>query len=162
MGDQLMNERSYPDRPWVGVGGIVFQDDKVLLVKRGREPGLGKWSIPGGAVEIGETVNRAIQREIEEETGLIVEVIDLIEIFERIIPDPQGRILYHYILLDYWCVIKGGQLMAQSDADEAGFFPVVSLKTINLPQETERVILKAYEKHQNIFLTKNKKEKKNQ
>ena len=162
LGDQLMNERSYPDRPWVVVGGIVFQDDKVLLVKRGREPGLGRWSIPGGAVDVGELVKAALQREIEEETGLLVEVLDLVEIFERIIPDPQGRILYHYVLLDYWCAIKGGQLKAQSDADEAGFFPVVSLKTINLPQETERVILKAYEKHQNFCLTKNEKEKKNQ
>jgi 8-oxo-dGTP diphosphatase len=145
-----MNERSYPDRPWVGVGGIVFQGDEVLLVKRGREPGLGKWSIPGGAVEVGETVERAIQREIEEETGLIIEVVDLIEIFERIIPDLQGRILFHYVLLDYWCVIKGGQLKAQSDADEAGFFPVDSLKTINLPQETEQVILKVYEKYKKL------------
>lgn len=157
-----MNERSYPDRPWVGVGGIVFQGDKVLLVKRGKEPGLGKWSIPGGAVEVGETVKSAIQREIEEETGLFVEVLDLIEIFERIIPDLQGRILYHYVLLDYWCGIKGGQLKAQSDADEVGFFPVASLKTVNLPQETEQVILKAYEKHQNFYLTKKEKEMKNQ
>jgi len=150
MGDQLMNERSYPDRPWVGVGGIVFQSDKVLLVKRGKEPGLGKWSIPGGAVDVGESVKTALQREIEEETGLLVEVLDLIEVFERIIPDPQGKILYHYVLLDYWCGITGGQLMAQSDADEAGFFPVDSLKTINLPQETERVILKAYEKYKKL------------
>ena len=149
-----MNERSYPDRPWVGVGGIVFQDDKVLLVKRGKEPGLGKWSIPGGAVEVGETVKRALQREIEEETGLMVEVLDLVEIFERIIPDTQGRILYHYVLLDYWCGMKDGQLKAQSDAADAGFFPVVSLNSLNLPQETERVILKAYEKHQKYLLDK--------
>ncbi len=136
-----MSERSYPDRPWVGVGGIVFQDDKVLLVKRGKEPGLGKWSIPGGAVDVGETVKTAIQREIEEETGLLVEVLDLVEIFERIIPDSQGRILYHYVLLDYWCRMKGGQLKAQSDAADAGFFPVVSLNSMNLPQETERSYL---------------------
>ncbi len=157
-----MNERSYPDRPWVGVGGIVFRDDKVLLVKRGKEPGLGKWSIPGGAVDVGESVKTALQREIKEEAGLLVEVLDLIEVFERIIPDPQGRILYHYVLLDYWCGIKGGQLKAQSDADEAGFFPVVSLKSINLPRETEQVLLKAYEKHQNFCLTKNEREKKKQ
>jgi 8-oxo-dGTP diphosphatase len=149
-----MNERSYPDRPWVGVGGIVFQEDKVLLVKRGKEPGLGKWSIPGGAVDVGETVNRAIQREIEEETGLLVEVLDLVEIFERIIPDTEGRILYHYVLLDYWCRMKDGQLKANSDAADAGFFPVVSLKGMNLPQETERVILKAYEKYQKYLLDK--------
>ena len=149
-----MNERSYPDRPWVGVGGIVFQDDKVLLVKRGKEPGLGKWSIPGGAVDVGESVKEALQREIEEETGLLVEIFDLIEIFERIIPDTEGRILYHYVLLDYWCGMKGGQLKAQSDAADAGFFPVISLKTMDLPRETERVIWKAYEKHQKYLLDK--------
>ena len=96
----------------------------------------------------------AIQREIEEETGLLVEVLDLVEIFERIIPDPQGRILYHYVLLDYWCGMKGGQLKAQSDAADAGFFPVVSLNSMNLPRETEQVILKAYEKHQKYLLDK--------
>ncbi|OGP51394.1 MAG: hypothetical protein A2Y79_03750 [Deltaproteobacteria bacterium RBG_13_43_22] len=149
-----MNERSYPDRPWVGVGGVVFQGDKVLLVKRGKEPGLGRWSIPGGAVDVGESVKSALQREIEEETGLLVEVLDLVEIFERIIPDAQGRILYHYVLLDYWCGVKGGKLTAQSDADDVGFFPVVSLKTINLPRETEKVIWKAYEKHQKFLLDK--------
>ena len=149
-----MSERSYPDRPSVRVGGIVFLDDKVLLVKRGKEPGFGKWSIPGGAVDVGETVKRAIQREIEEETGLLVEVLDLVEIFERIIPDPKGRILYHYVLLDYWCAMKGGQLKAQSDAADAGFFPVGSLDGMNLPRETEQVILKAYENHQKYLLDK--------
>ncbi len=149
-----MNERSYPDRPWLGVGGIVFKDQEVLLIKRGKEPGLGKWSIPGGAVEVGESVKTALCREIEEETGLLVEVQDLVEIFERIIPDDQGRILYHYVLMDYWCGIISGKLKAQSDADEAGFYSVVSLGTMNLPRETERVILKAYEKHQKILLDK--------
>jgi 8-oxo-dGTP diphosphatase len=149
-----MSERSYPDRPWLGVGGIAFQGHKVLLVKRGKEPGLGKWSIPGGAVEVGESIKAALCREIEEETGLLVEVLDLVEIFERIIPDGQGRILYHYVLMDYWCGVKGGKLTAQSDAQEAGFFPVVSLETMNLPRETEEVIRKAYEKHQKIVLDK--------
>ena len=97
----FIDERSYPDRPWLGVGGIVFQGDRVLLVKRGKEPGRGKWSIPGGAVDIGETVERAVKREIEEETGLQVEVLDLVAVFERILPDPQGKILYHYVVLDY-------------------------------------------------------------
>lgn len=156
-----MSERSYPDRPWVGVGGIVFQDDRVLLVKRGKEPGLGKWSIPGGAVDLGETVKSALQREIEEETGLLVEVLDLVEIFERIIPDAQGKILYHYVLLDYWCGMKSGRLRAQSDAADAGFFSVFSLETMNLPRETAEVIRKAFEKYQKNCLTKIRKENKN-
>jgi ADP-ribose pyrophosphatase YjhB (NUDIX family) len=136
------------------VGGIVFQDNRVLLVKRGKEPGLGRWSIPGGAVDVGESVKSALQREIEEETGLEVKVMDLVEIFERIIPDAQGKILYHYVLLDYWCGVEGGQLKAQSDAADAGFFPVLSLETMNLPRETAEVIRKAYEKYQKILLDK--------
>ncbi len=140
----FIDERSYPDRPWLGVGGIVFQGDRVLLVKRGKEPGRGKWSIPGGAVDIGETVERAVKREIEEETGLQVEVLDLVAVFERILPDPQGKILYHYVVLDYLCRVREGLLKAASDAAEAGFFPLNQLSVLKLPQETERVIWKAY------------------
>jgi 8-oxo-dGTP diphosphatase len=140
-----IDERSYPDRPWLGVGGIVFQGDRVLLVKRGKEPGRGKWSIPGGAVDIGETFKRAVKREIEEETGLQVEVLDLVAVFERILPDPQGKILYHYVVLDYWCRVREGLLKAASDAAEVGFFPLNQLSVLKLPQETERVIWKAYE-----------------
>jgi ADP-ribose pyrophosphatase YjhB (NUDIX family) len=136
------------------VGGIVFQEDKVLLVKRGKEPGFGKWSIPGGAVDVGEYVKAALRREIEEETGLLVEVLDLVEIFERIIPDDRGKILYHYVLLDYWCGVISGQLKAQSDAADAGFFPIDSLDTMDLPRETAEVIQKAYEKYQKILLDK--------
>jgi len=145
-----MNERSYPDRPWLGVGGIVFQGDRVLLVKRGREPGLGKWSIPGGVVEIGESVKNAVQREIEEETGLQVEVFDLVEVFERILPDTRGKVLYHYVLLDYLCGIKGGQLKASSDATEAIFYSLAEISFLKLPRETEQVIRKAYRRHQNF------------
>lgn len=141
-----MTERSYPDRPWLGVGGIVFQEDRVLLVKRGKEPGLGQWSIPGGVVEIGETVANAVQREIEEETGLRVEVLSLVEVFERILPDGQGRILYHYVLLDFLCSIKGGRLIAGSDVTEAIFSPWAQLGSLGLPPETVKVIEKASEK----------------
>jgi 8-oxo-dGTP diphosphatase len=150
-----MNERSYPKRPWLGVGGIVFQGDQVLLVKRGKEPGLGQWSIPGGVVEVGETLTRAVQREMEEETGIQVEVLSLVEVFERILPDGQGGILYHYVLLDFLCSIKGGRLLAGSDASEAIFIPLSQLRSSNLPQETENVIWKAVKSHseyQKIFL----------
>lgn len=140
-----MNERSYPDRPWLGVGGIVFQDDRVLLVKRGKEPGKGRWSIPGGVVDLGETIETAVRREVEEETGLQVEVSAFIEVFERILPDPQGKILYHYVVLDYLCRLSGGLLQAGSDAAEAGFFPLDHLGPFNLHQDTEGVIRKAYQ-----------------
>jgi 8-oxo-dGTP diphosphatase len=141
-----MKERSYPDHPWIGVGGIVFQGDQVLLIKRGQEPGRGQWSIPGGIVEVGETVARAVQREMEEETGLQVEPLGLVEVFERILPDEQGRIFYHYVILDFLCSIKGGCLMAGSDVTEAAFSPLSQLGMLGVSAETERVIEKAYAK----------------
>lgn len=152
-----VEERSYPDRPWLGVGGIVFQEDRVLLVKRGQEPGLGIWSIPGGGVDLGETVERAVKREVEEETGLEVEVQDLVSVFERILPDPQGKIIYHFVVLDYLCRVRGGSLKAASDAAEAGFFPLNEMNTLNLHPETKQVIWKAYEIRQNNYLTVNRK-----
>jgi len=142
--EKEMSDRTYPQRPWLGVGGVVFRGEEVLLVKRGRDPGKGRWSIPGGAVALGETVKTALIREIREETGLDVKVLDLVEVFERIIPDDQGRILYHFVVLDYRCTLLGGRLKAQSDAAEAGFFPLAVLKDLNLPEYTEQVIRKAY------------------
>ncbi len=143
-----MKNRAYPDQPWLGVGGIIFQGETVLLVKRGKEPGRGRWSIPGGAVDVGESVAAAVQREIEEETGLKVTVGELVEVFERIIPDPQGKILYHYVLLDYLCQVTGGRLRAFSDALEVGFFPLEALESLNTPRETVRVIRKAFDLQQ--------------
>lgn len=139
-----MIERSYPNRPWLGVGGIIFQGDRVLLVKRGKEPGLGRWSIPGGVVEVGETVTSAVQREMEEETGLQVEILSLVEVFERILPDGQGNISYHYVILDFLCSIKGGRLTAGSDVTEAIFIPWLQVGSLGVPAETGKVIGKAY------------------
>ena len=147
-----MSERTFPDRPWLGVGGLVFQDDQVLLIKRGREPGLGQWSIPGGMVDVGETVREAVQREVQEETGLFVEVLDLVEVFERILPDAGGRIQYHYVVLDYLCRLTGGCLAAASDASEAVFCPLSLLEEMKVYDETIRVIRKAYTAHQSASL----------
>jgi 8-oxo-dGTP diphosphatase len=143
-----MRERLYPDRPWLGVGGLIFQDSQVLLVKRGQEPGAGQWSIPGGMVDLGETVKEAVKREIREETGLRVEVRDLVEVFERILPDDQGRIQYHYVVLDYLCRVVGGRLEASSDAAEVVFYPIPDLSNLKLFPKTEQVIYKAYALHQ--------------
>jgi 8-oxo-dGTP diphosphatase len=143
-----MRERLYPDSPWLGVGGLIFQDGQVLLVKRGREPGAGQWSIPGGMVDVGETVKEAVKREIREETGLRVEVGDLVEVFERILPDDQGRIQYHYVVLDYLCRGVGGRLEASSDAAEVVFYPIPDLRNLKLFPKTEQVIYKAYALHQ--------------
>jgi 8-oxo-dGTP diphosphatase len=139
-----MKERIFPDRPLLGVGGLIFQDDQVLLIKRGREPGIGHWSIPGGMVEVGESVSMAVQREVLEETGLKVEAQDLVKIFERIIPDEEGRIQYHYVVLDYLCRVVGGLLSASSDAEEAYFYSMQDLDRLRLLPETEQVIRQGY------------------
>jgi 8-oxo-dGTP diphosphatase len=132
--------RSYPERPLVGVGGIVFREDKVLLIRRGKAPGKGQWSIPGGGVRLGETLERALKRELLEETGLDVEPLDLIKVLDRIIPGEDGRIRYHYVLIDYLCVIRGGTLAAGSDALKAGFYPLKSLPKMDLTPGAEEVI----------------------
>ena len=107
--------REYPERPVVGVGGVVVHEGSVLLVKRGAEPLKGQWSLPGGAVELGETLQNAVEREMCEETGLQVRVLELVEAFERITRDDSGRPRYHYVLLDYVCEAVGGTLQAGSD-----------------------------------------------
>ncbi|MCU0580538.1 MAG: NUDIX hydrolase [Desulfobacterota bacterium] len=134
--------RTYPDRPLVGVGGIVFQEDKVLLIRRGREPGRGKWSIPGGAVRLGETLEQALIREMREETGLEVEPLALVEVLDRIVPATDGRIRYHYILVDYLCLVRGGVLRAGSDADEAVFYRLEYLPNMALTPGVEKVVRK--------------------
>jgi ADP-ribose pyrophosphatase YjhB (NUDIX family) len=93
-------KREYPETPIAGVGLVVVKGDKVLLVKRGKEPGRGRWGLPGGAVELGETVAQAAEREVDEECGIKIEIRDVIEVIDRIIPDDDGRIRYHYILID--------------------------------------------------------------
>lgn len=107
--------REYPERPVVGVGGVVIRDGAVLLVQRAAEPLAGRWSLPGGVVELGETLEEAVVRELREETGLTVRVLELVEAFERITRDDKGRARYHYVLLDYLCQLVSGRAQAGSD-----------------------------------------------
>src|SRR5260370_160495 len=96
--------RRYPERPVLGVGAlIILEDDRILLVERGNEPLKGYWSLPGGAVETGESLRDGVKREILEETGLTIEPMQVVEIFERIMADADGRTEYHYVLIDYLC-----------------------------------------------------------
>jgi 8-oxo-dGTP diphosphatase len=141
-----MTNRRYPDRPLAGVGAIIFRGDEVLLVKRGRPPALGKWSIPGGLVELGESLGEAVRREVLEETGLEVKVIDLVAALDRVIPDTEGRLEYHYILLDFLCEIIGGQTRAASDVDECMFVSLKDLSRFDMTRGTEKVITRAFEK----------------
>jgi len=146
-----MDDRRYPDRPFIGVGAVVFEEDRVLLVRRGNDPGRGKWSIPGGAVLLGEPLTGAACREVEEETGLKVEALRLVEVFERIIPDEADRILYHYVLIDYLCRVLEGRLRAGSDALEVAFCPLTTLERLALTPGTGQVIQKACDLRNKIF-----------
>ena len=140
-----MNDRKYPDRPFVGVGAVVVHDGKVLLVKRGREPMAGHWSLPGGAVETGETLEACVAREMAEETGLQVEVGPVIEVFDRITRDASDRVEYHYVLVDYLCWPVGGELRAASDVDDVIFVASEELGAYAWTTKVQAVIERALE-----------------
>jgi len=135
--------RKYPDHPIVGVGGIIFRGDQVLLIKRGKEPGLGQWSIPGGVVCPGETLKEAVVREILEETHLKVEVLALAKVLERIFRDPDGRVAYHYVLADFLCQPLDGAVQPDSDAQDARFVPLKDLPSYEVVSVTLEVIHRA-------------------
>ena len=111
--------REYPDRPIVGVGGVVVQDGRVVLVRRAKAPRMGEWSIPGGMLELGEKLRDGVAREVEEETGLKVKSAEVLDVFDSIVTDADGRTQYHYVLVDYLCSVTGGELRAASDASAA-------------------------------------------
>ncbi len=136
-------KRKYPNQPIVGVGGILFQDERVLLVRRGREPARGQWSIPGGAVDTGETLRQAVVREMMEETGIQAEPVAPVKILDRIFRDDRGRVAYHYVLVDFLCRFLGGELRAGSDALEARFIPVGDLVSMDIIPVTRAVIYEA-------------------
>jgi 8-oxo-dGTP diphosphatase len=121
-----------PGRPVVGVGGVVVRDGKVLLIRRGKEPLKGRWVIPGGTVELGETLEQAVAREMREETGIEVRPREVVLVFDRIERD-GGRVLYHYVVVDYLCEDLGGSLQAGSDAAEAAFVGPAELERYDLP-----------------------------
>jgi len=112
-------KREYPDRPIVGVGGVVVQNGRVVLVRRAKAPRMGEWSIPGGMLELGETLRDGVAREIEEETGLRVKSEEVLDVFDSIVTDAEGKTQYHYVLVDYLCSVTGGELRAASDVSEA-------------------------------------------
>jgi len=111
-------QREFPEAPLVGVGAVVVDEGRVLLVRRGTEPLRGQWSLPGGLLELGESLTNGVVREVREETGLIVEPVELIELLDRIYREGE-RVRYHYVIADYLCRVAGGALKAASDADAA-------------------------------------------
>lgn len=134
--------REYPDRPIVGIGAVIFDQGRVLLVQRGHAPMQGEWSLPGGALELGETLQDGVKREVLEETGLIVEPIAILETFDRIARDAAGRVQFHYVLVDYLCRITGGSAAYASDAVDLRWAALDDLDTI--APFTREVILKAW------------------
>jgi ADP-ribose pyrophosphatase YjhB (NUDIX family) len=108
--------REFPETPLVGVGAVVVHEDRVLLVRRGTEPLKGHWSLPGGLLEVGESLADGVVREVREETGLTVKPVELVELLDRIHKDGE-RVRYHYVIADYLCRVVGGALQAASDAD---------------------------------------------
>lgn len=139
----MIGRRQYPDRPYVGVGAVIVQDGQVLLVKRKYEPLAGQWSLPGGAVEIGETLESCLVREMVEETGLEVSVGPVIEVFDRITRDDEGRVMYHFVLVDYLCWPIAGELSAGSDVADARFVDPTELDRFDLTAKAISVIEQA-------------------
>ena len=137
--------RRYPQRPILGVGAIIIESGCILLVERGREPLKGQWSLPGGAVEVGEKLADAVRRETLEETGLVVEPLAVVETFERITRDAEGLAEYHYVLVDYLCRVTGGELKAGDDVSKAQWVDRACLSQYQITEGTLPVIEKAFE-----------------
>ena len=134
------DSRSRPDRPIVGVGVVVWREDQFLLVQRGKEPNKGQWSIPGGAQQLGETVFEAAAREVLEETGLTVEIWNLVDVVDGIMTDDEGGVAYHYTLVDVVAESPEGEAVAGDDAADVGWFNLDDLQDLGLWSETERII----------------------
>lgn len=137
-----MTAREYPDRPIVGVGAVIFDEQRVLLVQRGNAPMRGEWSLPGGALEVGETLEEGVKREVLEETGLAVAPVSIIGVFDRIARDNAERVRFHYVLVDYLCRIAGGSAAFASDASDLRWASQNELDAI--APFTREVILKAW------------------
>lgn len=140
------DDRRYPKRPLVGVGAIILKRDRILMAQRGKEPLKGWWSLPGGALEIGESLKDAVCREVCEETGLEIRPLGVFEIFERIMRDAAGAPEYHYVLIDYMCRVAGGTLRAGDDVSRVEWVRRRDLPTLRITEGTLSVIERAFDR----------------
>lgn len=143
--------REYPERPVIGVGGVIVDGGRTVLIRRGTEPLRGEWSIPGGTIEIGETLEDAVRRELREETGLAVRVLELIELFDRIYMEnaassaqDKKKPRYHYVIADYLCELMGGEPRAGSDVTDLAFAREDELAKFRLTEKATSVLKKAF------------------
>ena len=144
-------KRDYPERPIIGVGAVIIRADRVLLVRRATEPLKGEWSVPGGVLELGEKLRDGIRREVLEETGLEVEPGEVLDVFDSIFRDEQGRTQYHYVLIDYRCRLLLGEAKAGSDVSEVRWVQEVELAAMGLRDSIEQVVRKGFRRvKQNI------------
>src|SRR5690349_12903117 len=133
-------QREYPQCPLVGIGALIVENGRVVLIKRGKAPLLGEWSIPGGMLELGETLRQGAKREALEETGLVVRATELLGVFDRVVPDAEGKIIYHYVMIDFLCERVSGELRAETDAADAQWFTPEEVAKLPLAEDTAGVI----------------------
>jgi len=145
-------KRDYPDRPIVGVGAVIIDRDRVVVVRRAGEPALGEWSIPGGVLELGETLRQGAAREALEETGLAVQCLEVVDVVDRILPDGDGRPRYHYVLVDFLCRPLPGALRPGGDASEVRWITRQDLDSLAIVPPGADVIRKAF-----VMATSNKR-----
>ncbi len=139
-------QREFPEVPLIGVGAIIVEGERVVLVKRAHPPLQAQWSIPGGVLEVGELLREAAVREAREETGLTVEAVELLGVYDRVLRDPEQRVQYHYVLIDFLCRRVAGDLAAATDAAEVKWFTQKQLPALNLAEDTVDVIQKGFAK----------------
>jgi len=132
--------REYPKHPILGVGGIIFNGNRVLLARRNQEPGKGQWSLPGGMVELGETLEQALVREIREETGIDIRIRGLARLLDRIIHDDGQRVQYHYVIVDYWAEMVSGEPRAASDVSDLRFVPLGEVQSMEVHRDVKDTI----------------------
>jgi ADP-ribose pyrophosphatase YjhB (NUDIX family) len=140
----MSKNREYPERPFVGVGVVVLRGDEVLLVQRGKAPNKGQWSIPGGKQRLGETVMQAVHRELLEETGVKIKQAALLDVVDVIMQDDNGKIQYHYTLVDYQAEWLSGECRSGDDADAVKWVSFDELNSVGLLEITREIILKAF------------------